>query len=106
MTIHLTDAAIARIEKYIKGQNQAIVRISVKQSGCSGFSYHIDWDQQIEAEDHCFPYEHFQIVIAEKDKDKLDGITVDVKKQGLNEQFVFINPNARHTCGCGSSFAV
>lgn len=105
--IHLTDAAISRSQKYIKTDPTAIgIRINITRSGCSGYSYHIDLASQIDEQDAVFDYPDFKVVIKTSDIPLIDGLKLDVKKQGLNEQFIFDNPQAQATCGCGSSFSI
>ena len=82
------------------------LRVKVKRGGCSGFSYKMDFDSKQNSEDKVFEAFNTKIVVDTKSLLYLMGMTLDYEG-GLNGQgFLFINPNATKTCGCGSSFAV
>lgn len=104
--IHLTESAQARVCRYIRKDNALGIHIAVKKSGCSGYGYDIRVVQQIPENTVTFPYEDFSVFVSEHDLSMLDGLTLDVKKQGLNESFAFDNPQAQATCGCGTSFSL
>lgn len=104
--IHLTDAAIERVNNFLKGKNALGIYVHVSKSGCHGYSYHIDLaDQQMEAQ-CAYDYQSFKVFVDQKDIALIDGMRLDVKKEGLNEYFTFDNPQAESTCGCGTSFNI
>lgn len=81
------------------------LRLGVVGGGCSGLSYKIDFDSKKE-KDHVLAYGDIKVFIDLKSAIYLKGITLDFK-DGLNGKgFVFVNPNASNTCGCGESFSV
>ena len=81
------------------------LRIGVKGGGCSGLSYMLGFDKQ-EADDDLFEMEGIPVLMKNAHGIYLFGMEVDYE-DGLNARgFVFKNPNASSTCGCGSSFAV
>ena len=85
-----------------QGQN---LRVGVKGGGCSGMSYVLGFDK-IEADDDIFEIEGISVIMKRSHGIYLMGMEVDYS-DGLNARgFVFKNPNASSTCGCGSSFAV
>ncbi len=104
--ITLTENAARQIQKHLMTQDASALRIGVKKSGCSGYAYHLDFAKDISEQDLCFE-DHGITLVVEKDRlPLLDGLTVDFVKQGVNETFRFINPNATGECGCGESFTV
>jgi iron-sulfur cluster assembly protein len=107
MSIELTENAARRIDKQIAGRGRGLgLRLGIKKSGCSGYAYTMDYADEISPGDRVFESHGARLVVAEKDLPLLAGLTVDFQKQGLNEAFSFINPNAKALCGCGESFTV
>ena len=85
---------------------KAFLRVSVVGGGCSGMSYKMKFDTQVNEKDHVFEEKGVKLVIDPKSYLYLVGTTLDFDG-GLNGQgFSFNNPNASRTCGCGSSFSV
>lgn len=84
----------------------AALRIAVKRGGCSGFSYKLSFDGNQLPGDQLVEREGLRLVIDQQSLLYLAGMTLDYEG-GLNGKgFVFSNPNATKTCGCGTSFAV
>ena len=82
------------------------VRVSVKGGGCSGLSYDLDFDNKINPSDQIFEDKGEKIVMDMKSFLYLAGTELDFS-DGLNGKgFIFNNPNASRTCGCGESFSV
>ena len=82
------------------------IRVSVKGGGCSGLSYDLDFDNKINPSDQIFEDKGEKIVMDMKSFLYLAGTELDFS-DGLNGKgFMFNNPNATRTCGCGESFAV
>lgn len=87
-------------------QKPVFVRVGVNSGGCSGLSYDLGFDTEERAEDKLFEDNGIRIVINKKSFLYLIGTTLEYSA-GLNGKgFVFNNPNASRTCGCGESFAV
>ena len=85
---------------------EAFVRVGVKSGGCSGLSYDLHFDTQKAADDKIFEDNEVQIVVDKKSLLYLIGTTLEYSG-GLNGKgFVFNNPNAQRTCGCGESFSL
>ncbi len=107
MAIQLTDRAASQIRKQLTRRGSGIgLRLSVKQAGCSGYAYVIDFADQIEPKDVVFESQGVKIVIQRDHLEYLDEVEVDYRREGLNEAFQFHNPKAKGTCGCGESFSV
>lgn len=84
----------------------AFLRVKVVPGGCSGMSYKLDFDQTLVEKDKVFEEHGTKVVIDSKSLLYIAGMTLDFEG-GLNGKgFVFSNPNASKTCGCGSSFGV
>ncbi len=105
--IQLTPPAAKRINAQLAKRGSGVgLRLGVKKSGCSGWAYVLDYADAIEPGDQVFETEGAKVVVKTEQLDKLDGITLDFQRDGLNEAFKFINPNVKGECGCGESFAV
>ncbi len=107
MSIQLTETAARRIDKQIAGRGKGLgLRLGIKKTGCSGYAYTMDYADEIGPQDKVFESHGARLVVAAEHLPLLAGITVDFQKQGLNEAFRFVNPNAKALCGCGESFTV
>ena len=85
---------------------QDFVRVGVKSGGCSGLSYELKFDSNQFNEDRLFEDNGVKILVDKKSLLYLVGTTLDYS-DGLNGKgFVFNNPNANRTCGCGESFSL
>ena len=109
-SVELSEQAIAELKK-IKNENDFAddvgLRIGVKGGGCSGFSYVMEFDEDEPAEvDEIIDIEGIAIYVDKKSMLYLDGIKIDFHEDLMQRGFVFQNPNASGTCGCGSSFGV
>ena len=86
--------------------SQDYVRVGVKSGGCSGLSYDLKFDNKTEEEDKIFEDNDVKIIVDKKSFLYLVGTTLEYSG-GLNGTgFVFNNPNANRTCGCGESFSL
>lgn len=108
--INVTESALKQIASIKTSENRSegdFLRVNVKRGGCSGFSYKLDFDSEIGEKDKTFePQNGLKIAIDPQSLLYIMGMTLDYEG-GLNGQgFIFSNPNATKTCGCGSSFAV
>jgi iron-sulfur cluster insertion protein len=105
--IVLTESAAERIRILIEGEgNPALkLRLSVQGGGCSGFSYGITLDAEMQPGDKLFESHGVQIVVDDVSIDLLKGTEVDFVEDLSGSSFVLRNPNASSTCGCGNSFS-
>jgi iron-sulfur cluster assembly protein len=107
MAISLTDAAADRVRNYIAERDDALgLRLGVTETGCSGYSYVINYAAEIAADDIVFEDKGVKVVVDPAALSLIDGTEVDFVKNGLNEAFSFRNPNIKGECGCGESFNV
>ena len=107
--IQLTDAAVSQILFLREKQGKDLcLRVGVRQGGCSGMSYMMDFIDPSTAreDDEVFNYDGFQLVCDRKSLLYLYGLVLDYSDAMIGGGFQFTNPNASQTCGCGKSFAV
>lgn len=106
----LTETAAREIKTIIEQQEldaEAVrLRVGVKGGGCSGFSYVLDLTETQKETDEVFEQHGIKVVCDPKSLLYLGGTTIDFKDEIMGRGFVFQNPNASTSCGCGSSFAV
>lgn len=107
MAIQLTASAAQRIQDQLSKRGHGVgLRVGVKASGCSGFSYVIDYADEIKPEDLVFEAHGARLVVDTQSLPMLEGTTLDFQREGLNQMFRFLNPNAKDACGCGESFSI
>ncbi len=107
--ISLSEKAVLEVKK-IMGENNIpenySLRIGVKGGGCSGLTYTLGFDSDRKEGDKLFDINGIQMVVDWKSILYLKGTTVDYSDGLMGKGFVFNNPIAKKTCGCGSSFGV
>ncbi|MGI9248339.1 MAG: HesB/IscA family protein [Woeseiaceae bacterium] len=107
MAISLTDSAAERVLTYLEKRGSGVgLRLGVTQTGCSGYSYVINYAEEIDESDVIFKDKGVTVVVDPEALQLIDGTEVDFVKNGLNEAFSFRNPNITGECGCGESFNV
>jgi iron-sulfur cluster assembly protein len=108
--IILTEVAAREIRTIIEqqelDQDKVRLRVGVKGGGCSGFSYVLDLTENQKETDEVFEQHGIKVICDPKSLLYLGGTTVDFRDEIMGRGFVFNNPNATTSCGCGSSFAV
>jgi len=106
--INLTPTAVFYLKKSLQKYPNAIgIRIGVKDSGCSGKAYVIDYASDITSEDDTIlEIDGLKIIVDNASIAYIKGTTLDCVQEGLNELLKFINPNVVNECGCGESFQV
>lgn len=105
--VHFTDKAVEAVKNAIKEEGQAgdALRVSVVGGGCSGYQYNLDFDKESRMGDITLQYDGVTIFVDPVSAGYLKGTVIDFVS-GLNGTgFKFNNPNAKRTCGCGSSFS-
>jgi len=110
MTLTITEAAAAEIKKFIESENlspeQVGLRVRVIPGGCSGFQYDLALDEAPESGDEVLEIQGIRVFVDPLSKRYLNGVEIDYVRSVMGSGFTFRNPNARGTCGCGSSFTV
>ena len=106
--ITLTDTAAGKVKDLIaqEGDESLMLRVAVRPGGCSGFSYEMFFDTELEKDDIATEYgPGVKVVVDPSSAQMLDGATLDYKDGLQGAGFAINNPNAQRTCGCGSSFS-
>ena len=107
--IQLTEEALKHVLMLRKqqGNENLCLRVGVRQGGCSGMSYMMDFDDinNVTEHDEVFDYEGFNLICDKKSILYLYGMVLDYSNAMIGGGFQFTNPNASQTCGCGKSFA-
>lgn len=107
MMIQITDTAARKIRTLMakQGIDEGGLRVGVKGGGCSGLSYTFSWEKMARLGDEVFEgVDGAKIFVDRKSLLFLNGTVLDYDTSLLSKGFVFNNPNAKSTCGCGSSF--
>ena len=105
--IQVTERALGRIRQvFVKqGVEGGGLRLGVQGGGCSGMSYLIRFEPKQRPSDRVFDFEGVKVFVDPKSLIYLEGMTLDYKESLMQSGFVFENPNAKKSCGCGTSFS-
>ena len=104
--ISISDQAARQIQQLQEKEKSSFLRIAIKEGGCSGFSYKLDFDMNKGEKDRLLESKGIKILVDSKSLLYLMGMVLDFDG-GLNGKgFTFSNPNAKKSCGCGFSFGV
>ena len=106
--MRLSDAAANRIREIVANTPRPIVgvRVGVKNGGCAGMSYTMDYAERVEPHDEVIEDKGVRLLIDPKAVLFLLGTEMDYRVDKLSAQFVFNNPNQTSACGCGESVAI
>src|ERR1700758_1998649 len=85
--------------------DQGGLRLGVQGGGCSGLSYNIRFDSQPRERDRIFRFGDVRLFVDPKSFIYLHGMILDYQETLIQQGFVFLNPNSKKSCGCGSSFS-
>ncbi|HAN73731.1 MAG TPA: iron-sulfur cluster assembly accessory protein [Planktothrix sp. UBA8407] len=106
--VQMTESAIKQVQFLREKQGKDLcLRVGVRQGGCSGMSYLMDFadPSTIREDDDVFDYQGFQVVCDRKSLLYIYGLVLDYTDALIGGGFQFTNPQATQTCGCGKSFA-
>ena len=105
--LNITPAAVQRVRELLTSRPDAIgLKITVKQRGCNGLSYNLDYAKEKGKLDEEVVIDGVTILIDKKAQLTLLGTEMDYQESKLSSEFVFNNPNIKGTCGCGESFNI
>ena len=107
--ITLTELAATKVKALLEKRGRGLgIRIGVRTTGCSGLAYTLEYVDTAPVTRDQFKYESHGVTVCVDAKSHVyvDGMTVDWKREGLNEGFDFINQKEAARCGCGESFTV
>lgn len=106
--ITLTEPAVGKVADLLaqEGDDDLALRVAVRPGGCSGFSYEIFFDSQIEASDVVEEFgSGVKVAVDDQSVEMLRGSTLDFKDGLMGAGFAMDNPNVTKSCGCGNSFS-
>lgn len=107
--IQLTELAAKKVQQQLSKRGKGIgITVGVRTTGCSGLAYKLEYVDVAPVTRDYMTYDSngVRIWVNGRDLPYIDGMTMDWKRQGLNEGFDFINDKERDRCGCGESFRV
>ncbi len=105
MSLQLTQPAADRILHFMSMDESAVgFRVSVKKMGCSGWGYDVALAHEVADNEITLEDKGVKLIVPKDAIDKVNGTVIDYEKQGINQIFVYKNPNATGSCGCGESF--
>lgn len=104
--ITITDYAAEKISELLADQDNPdlFLRVGVKEGGCSGFSYAMGLDDELQEGDTELTIHQLKVVVDHDSAKYLRGLVIDFKESAMSGGFTMDNPNATVSCGCGSSF--
>ena len=101
LNIIVTDAAKERMESMAAGK---VLRLDIKQTGCSGNSYIMEKTDKAQTDDDVIDVGGTRLAIPKTKSWMLIGMTIDYEETDFAQEFIFLNPNEKGRCGCGESF--
>ncbi|MBM7097026.1 iron-sulfur cluster assembly accessory protein [Bacillus sp. H-16] len=104
--LNITEAAATQIKEMMKAEenHNSYLRVGVKGGGCSGLSYGMGFDTEVNADDETFELHGIKVVMDKESIPVMDGVKIDYKQNMMGGGFTLDNPNAIASCGCGASF--
>ena len=105
--ITLTPEAASKVGELLdqEGEDGLALRVAVRPGGCSGFSYEMYFDTEVNDNDQSAEFEGVDVIVDQSSAMLLQGATLDYSDSLQNAGFSIDNPNAQRTCGCGQSFS-
>jgi iron-sulfur cluster assembly protein len=108
-SIQVTEKALSKVRGAMAKEgispDQGGLRLGVQGGGCSGLSYNIRFDTQPRERDRIFQYGDVRVFVDPKSFIYLHGMILDYQETLMQQGFVFVNPQATKSCGCGTSFS-
>jgi len=104
--LSITAAAVSRLRNLLNGPTPQLIRIGVRNKGCAGLSYHLEYVDKPGKFDEVVTQDGVRVLIDSKALFSIIGSEMDWKEDQLSSKFVFKNPNIKDACGCGESFNV
>ncbi len=103
----VTDSAATKVKELLDQEDDSslALRVAVRPGGCSGFSYEMFFDGEIDDTDQATDFGGVKVVVDPTSAQLLTGATLDYKDGLQQTGFSIDNPNAQRTCGCGQSFS-
>jgi iron-sulfur cluster assembly accessory protein len=106
--LNLTPVASSKVKEIMNMQSPVptALRVAVVGGGCSGFQYHMAFENTTTEADQIFEFDGLKVAVDQMSSMYLDGVEIDYIETLEGAGFKFNNPNVKSTCGCGSSFSV
>lgn len=106
-TVNLTDNAVAKVRELIASEEEEglALRMAVRPGGCSGFSYEMYFDAEVDADDIVEEFDDVRVLVDPQSAEMVRGATLDYKEGLMGAGFAVDNPNVTRSCGCGNSFS-
>ena len=106
-TVNLTETAVDKVRELIAAENEPglALRVAVRPGGCSGFSYEMFFDAEVDDTDIVEEHGGVRVVVDPQSAEMVQGSTLDYKDSLMGAGFAIENPNTTQTCGCGNSFS-
>jgi iron-sulfur cluster assembly accessory protein len=106
-TVTLTEAAATKVAELISAEEEEglVLRLGVRPGGCSGFSYEMFFDSQVEDSDIVEEFHGVQVAVDSQSMEMVKGAEIDYRDGLQGAGFHISNPNVTRECGCGNSFA-
>ncbi len=106
-TVNLTDNAVAKVRELIASEEEAglALRVAVRPGGCSGFSYEMYFDAEVDEADIVEEFDDVRVLVDPQSAEMVRGATLDYKEGLMGAGFAIDNPNVTRSCGCGNSFS-
>jgi len=102
----ITPSAVARLGTLLQGPHPQLIRIGVRNKGCAGLSYHLEYVDKPGRFDEVVEQDGVRVLIDSKALFSIIGSEMDWREDALSARFAFRNPNIKDACGCGESFTV
>jgi len=106
--VTVTPVATDKVKEIMSQQTPSptALRVAVVGGGCSGFAYHMAFENQVNDSDNVYEYNGLKVLVDQMSEMYLEGVSIDYIESLEGSGFKFNNPNVKSTCGCGSSFSV
>ena len=105
--LEVTETAVRHFRQTLAASGSPAIRLSVKESGCTGYMYVLDLaEDALESDVELRPGDGVRLLVDRGSLGILRGTTVDYVREGVNSVLRFNNPNVQDQCGCGESFSV
>ncbi|MBT3335880.1 MAG: iron-sulfur cluster assembly accessory protein [Methylococcales bacterium] len=106
-SITLTERAATQIKCQLEQRGHGLgLKLGVKESGCTGYAYTLAYADVLTDSDSIHEGYGVKVIVSEEHLSFIKGLELDYRQEGINEAFVFNNPNVKDACGCGESFSV
>lgn len=106
-TVDLTETAVAKVRELIAAEEEQglALRMAVRPGGCSGFSYEMYFDAEVDDNDIVEEFDDVRVLVDPQSAEMVRGATLDYKEGLMGAGFAIDNPNVTRSCGCGNSFS-